>query len=54
MTPAEEAALRDDARRDPSLAPHVAALLRAARMAQAIADVLARKADLGRRVAEGR
>lgn len=54
MTPAEEAKLREDARRDPSLAPHVAALLHAARVAAAIADVLARKADLGRAVAEGR
>lgn len=54
MTPAEEATLREDARRDPALASQVADLLRAARMAQAIADVLAAKADLGRRVAEGR
>lgn len=54
MTPADEAKLREDARRDPSLAAHVAALLHAARVAQAIADVLARKADLGRRVAGSR
>lgn len=54
MTPSEEAALREEVRRDPALAPHVQSLIEMQLRAAAIADVLARKADLGRAVAEGR
>lgn len=48
MTPAEVTALQEEARRDPRLAPHVASLIEMDLRAKAIADVLARKADLGR------
>ena len=54
MTPAEEAALREEARQNPALAPHVASLLEMHLRAKAMAAVLARKAELGRAVAEGR
>lgn len=48
MTPAEETALREEARQNPALAPHVESLLAMQMRAKAIADVLAKKTDLGR------
>lgn len=48
MTPAEETALREEARQNPALVPHVESLLAMQLRAKAIADVLARKADMGR------
>lgn len=48
MTPAEIAALEEEARQNPALAPHIHSLIAMRMRAKAIADMLARKADLGR------